>query len=52
MRSHLLLTLEHTFYNQRAAARLLGMDRNTLHRKLKAQGLVSARLKLGGGLSR
>jgi DNA-binding NtrC family response regulator len=43
MRRHLLLTLEHTFYNQSAAARLLGMDRNTLHRKLRAHGLVPSR---------
>jgi transcriptional regulator with PAS, ATPase and Fis domain len=46
-RDHLLLTLQHTFYNQSAAARLLGIDRTTLHRKLKAYGLVPARRNRG-----
>jgi transcriptional regulator of acetoin/glycerol metabolism len=44
-RDHLLLTLQHTFYNQSAAARLLGIGRTTLHRQLKVYGLVPARRK-------
>ena len=48
-RNHLLSTLEHTFNNQSAAARLLGMDRHTLRRKLIAHGLVPAPLKSSPG---
>jgi DNA-binding NtrC family response regulator len=34
-REHILRTLEHTFYNRSAAARLLGVTRQSLLRKLK-----------------
>ena len=34
-RNHILLTLEHTYYNQSAAARLLGITRQSLLRKMK-----------------
>ncbi|HEY6563969.1 MAG TPA: sigma-54 dependent transcriptional regulator [Pirellulaceae bacterium] len=34
-RQHLIATLEHTHFNQTAAARLLGMDRNRLRREAR-----------------
>ena len=38
-REHIRQTLEFTFYNQSAAARLLKMHRNILHRKIKKYSL-------------
>lgn len=38
-REHIRRTLEHTFYNRSAAARLLGMTRQSLLRKMKHFGL-------------
>jgi DNA-binding NtrC family response regulator len=38
-REHILQTLEHTFYNRSAAARLLGVTRQSLLRKMKRHGL-------------
>jgi DNA-binding NtrC family response regulator len=38
-REHILRTLEHTFYNRSAAARLLGVTRQSLLRKMKRYGL-------------
>jgi DNA-binding NtrC family response regulator len=38
-REHLLRTLEHTFYNRSAAARLLGITRQALLRKMQRHGL-------------
>jgi DNA-binding NtrC family response regulator len=38
-RNHILRTLEHTFYNRSAAARLLGVTRQSLLRKLKRHGV-------------
>jgi DNA-binding NtrC family response regulator len=35
-RDHICATLERVFYNQSAAARLLGISRQSLLRKLKA----------------
>jgi DNA-binding NtrC family response regulator len=43
----ILLTLDHTYYNQSAAARLLGMDRKALLRKIKALGLDVSRTRQG-----
>ena len=44
---HILLTLERTYYNQSAAARLLGMDRKALLRKIKALRLDVSRTRKG-----
>jgi len=38
-RDHILQTLEHTFYNRSAAARLLKVTRQSLLRKMKRYGL-------------
>lgn len=38
-RQHLMRTLEHTFYNRSAAARLLGITRQALLRKMQRHGL-------------
>jgi len=38
-RQHLLRTLEHTYYNRAAAARLLSISRQSLLRKMKKHGL-------------
>ena len=38
-RDHIVRTLEHTFYNRSAAARLLGVTRQSLLRKLKRYGV-------------
>jgi len=38
-RDHIRRTLEHTFYNRSAAARLLGVTRQSLLRKMKRYGL-------------
>jgi DNA-binding NtrC family response regulator len=38
-REHIFQTLEHTFYNRSAAARLLGLTRQSLLRKMKRYGL-------------
>jgi DNA-binding NtrC family response regulator len=46
-RRHILCTLEHTLYNQCAAARTLEMDRHALRRKIKKYGLDVSRLKRG-----
>ena len=46
-RNHILLTLEHTFYNQTAAAQLLGMERHALLRKIKKYGLDVSRSQRG-----
>jgi DNA-binding NtrC family response regulator len=40
-RRHILRTLEHTEYNQSAAARLLGMDRHQLRRRMAEYGLMT-----------
>ena len=40
-RDHIVRTLEHTFYNRSAAARLLGVTRQSLLRKMKHYGLDS-----------
>ncbi len=39
-RQHVLRTLEHTGYNQSAAARLLGIDRHRLRRQMFEYGLI------------
>jgi DNA-binding NtrC family response regulator len=39
-REHIARTLEHTFYNRSAAARLLGITRQSLLRRLKRFGLI------------
>jgi DNA-binding NtrC family response regulator len=41
-REHILRTLEHTFYNRSAAARLLKVTRQSLLRKMKRYGLDTA----------
>ena len=41
-RQHILRTLEHTGYNQSAAARLLGIDRHQLRRRMFEYGLLRA----------
>ena len=46
-RSHILRTLSHTDYNQSAAARCLGINRNTLRRKIKDHGLDVSRSRRG-----
>lgn len=46
-RDHILRTLEKTFYNQSAAARLLGIDRNLLRRKIRRYGIDISRSKPG-----
>ncbi len=46
-RHHILYTLQHTFYNQTAAAQLLGMDRHALLRKIKKYGLDVSRSQRG-----
>ena len=38
---HILRTLEHTGYNQSAAARLLGIDRHQLRRRMFEYGLMT-----------
>lgn len=50
-RSHILGTLEHTYYNRSAAARLLGISRQALIRKMKKLEIKAPRLpgKLPGG---
>ena len=40
---HIRRTLEETFYNQSAAAKLLGVDRKLLSRKIKKYGLTLPR---------
>ena len=40
-RQHILRTLEHTGYNQSAAARLLGIDRHQLRRRMFEYGLTT-----------
>jgi DNA-binding NtrC family response regulator len=40
-REHILRTLEHTYFNRSAAARLLGVTRQSLLRKIKRHGLDS-----------
>ena len=40
-RQHILRTLEHTGYNQSAAARLLGIDRHQLRRRMFEYGLTA-----------
>ena len=42
-REHIRATLIHTFYNQTAAADLLGMDRHQLRRKMQKYGLDTVR---------
>jgi DNA-binding NtrC family response regulator len=39
-REHIVRTLEHTFNNRSAAARLLGVTRQALLRKMKRHGLT------------
>jgi len=46
-REHIRQTLEHTYYNQSAAARLLEMDRNLLRRKMRKHGIDSGRSRRG-----
>jgi DNA-binding NtrC family response regulator len=46
-RNHILLTLERTHYNQSAAARLLGINRNALRRYARALGLDLSRSRRG-----
>ena len=41
-REHIVRTLQHTFHNRSAAARLLGVTRQSLLRKLKRYGLDSS----------
>ena len=41
--NHIRKTLEETFFNQSAAARLLGVDRKLLARKMKRYGIVAPR---------
>jgi len=42
---HICKTLEESFYNQSAAARMLGVDRKLLARKIKKYGIVSPRTR-------
>ena len=44
-REHIHRTLEHTFYNQRESARLLGIERHQLTRKIHKYGLDISRGK-------
>ena len=44
---HIINTLEETFYNQCAAARMLGIDRHALRRKIKKYGLDIAPARRG-----
>ena len=44
---HIRKTLEETFYNQSAAARLLGVDRKLLARKMKKYDIVPPRTRSG-----
>ena len=46
-RRHILNTLEETFYNQCAAARMLGIGRHALRRKIKKYGLDIAPTRRG-----
>lgn len=46
-REHIRGTLEHTCYNQSAAAELLGMDRHKLRRRIKKYGLEPPVSKAG-----
>ena len=49
---YLVRTLEETHYNQSEAARLLGIDRNLLRRKLSRHGIDVSRSKRGRPASR
>ena len=42
---HIRKTLDETFYNQSAAARMLGVDRKLLARKMKKYGIVTPRTR-------
>jgi DNA-binding NtrC family response regulator len=44
---HIRRTLEHTGYNQSAAARLLGIDRHQLRRRIAAYSLDASRSRQG-----
>ena len=44
---HIRKTLEEAYYNQSAAARLLGVDRKLLARKIKKYGIVTPRTRSG-----
>lgn len=44
-KQHIRKTLEETFYNQSAAARLLGVDRKLLARKIKKYGIVTPKTR-------
>ena len=44
-RDHIIYTLEHTYYNQSAAARLLGVTRQALIRKIKKYNIELPHLK-------
>jgi len=46
-RGHIKMTLEHTYYNQSAAARLMGIDRNLLRRKVQRLGIDVSRSHAG-----
>ena len=46
-RRHILYTLEHTLFNQCAAARILEMDRHALRRKIKKYGLDVSQSRRG-----
>jgi DNA-binding NtrC family response regulator len=41
-RQHIARTLAHTFYNRSAAARLLGVTRQALLRKIKRYGITAS----------
>ena len=45
---HIRKTLQETYYNQSAAARLLGVDRKLLARKIKKYGLKTPQRHSGG----
>jgi DNA-binding NtrC family response regulator len=45
-REHIRRTLERTFYNQSETARLLGIERHQLARKIRKYGLDASRVKL------
>jgi DNA-binding NtrC family response regulator len=44
-REHILRTLQRTFYNQSETARLLGIERHQLARKIRKYGLDASRVK-------
>ena len=46
-RRHILITLQETFYNQCAAAQMLGIDRHALRRKIKKYGLTIPQTRRG-----